>query len=595
MRSARYLLKTLLFTLLSGILWFSGFSASPVSAADEFTHTIRTDYFIREDKSTYAEYTFTTTNKVSNNYLRTFSINLPFLPKNLASNGSKTAISIGQLKQISARNVYTLDIEFPTPIYGLNRVFEWRLTFEVEKFVIDHGVQSAIIIPAFNNQSSITGYEISARIPNSYGDVRSIYGNAAITKGDTEQLVVFKSGANSSASHIILLGSDQEYYYETLKVTDGAKIYLPKSLPYQIIGYTQFPERKYTTGDTVETTMFQINSDEAIKAFIKTTVGYDQGYSNEKDSIVDTELIRGIIGKIDSKLTSNSDIARAAYDAVTTSFELNDYITNVDTTIDLKPDKAKVNPAELNRIYRQVLSHYSIENRGVFGYVFPIQPFQRNEYVTEQHVWSEFWDGEKWISVDPTWKISSRGTVYFDKNFFHHVKFGTYRELSDLHTFFANAGLFKITPVKYESMIDRKLDIEMSAYNDTYLNKEFRVVITNKSNDIISLKSIYPSIDLKGVAIKHSKVDVNKHLYPNSQLTFTIPLEYGVIFKNKEGGVHIAVEYEDQNNVWSNKAFNHAITVRSNISRYLSQIILIVVIVFVFISIGSFTLYRKKM
>jgi hypothetical protein len=260
----------------------------------------------------------------------------------------------------------------------------------------------------------------------------------------------------------------------------------------------------------------------------------------------------------------------------------------------LSIENKKVNPAELNKIFRESLSSLNIDNRGVYGYVFPVQPFQRNEYVTQEHVWSEFWDGEKWISVDPTWKVSSGGTDYFDKNAFHHVKFGNYHDMKDLDAFFANSGLVSFVPVKYKSNLERKLEIEMSAYNDTYLNKEFRVVLVNKSNQIVKINSIFPSLNLDGVLLKDKKIDINKVIYPQSELNFTIPLEYGLVFRNKEGSVAINVEYEDLNRTWSSKNFSHTITVRSNVSKYLSQMILGVVVLFVFIALSTFTLYKKK-
>lgn len=594
MRSILRLYKSVLLFILTICTSIAFVGKSDVHAAEEFIHKIRIDYHVREDNSTFAEYNFATTNKVSNNYLRSFSLNLPFQPKSISSSGSQTKINIGELKQVSTRSIYSLDIEFPTPIYGLNKSFGWKLTFEVEKFVLDHGQQNAIIIPVFNDTPNISSYEIAVHIPHSFGDVSDVYGAGAVSKNEKDSVVLFKNESNAASSHIILLGNKQEYFFETLKVTDGAKIYLPKTLPYQHVSYTLFPQRNITMGDILNPSVLAISSDEAIKGFVQTSKNHNTFFNDEKTEITDKELLDYLIPQVITEGKTKSEIAKQVYDIVTTSFELNEYSTTIDTAVSLDPEKRKVNPAELNSVFRQMLSSLNIENRGIFGYVFPIQPFQREQYVTEQHVWSEFWDDEKWISVDPTWKISSRGTDYFDNNMFHHVTFGTYHKIDEISIFLANIGLVRLTPVKYESHVDRKLEINMLAYNETYLNKEFRMIIKNTSNDLITLTNLYPSLDLPGVTLRNDQIEINKTLYPGGELTLSIPLEYGIIFKNKEGGMYVTIGFKDDTGFSTSQSFNHVITVRSNLSRYFSQSILIIVIFFVLLSIGSFTLYKKN-
>jgi hypothetical protein len=596
MRKVHKLLKLILFcgVLVLSTLWAGSANSTKARTAD-FVHSIKSTYVVREDKSAAVEYYFTSTNKVANNYLKTFSLNLPFQPKRITTDNSATPVKVKELKQISARNIYALELEFINPVFGLNKSYEWKIKFDVENIVLDHGIQNAIIVPTFNDEPSIGNFEVTVDIPDLFGSVRYVYGNGTTVKKAASTVITYKSEQNIAPSYTILLGPDQEYFFETLKVTDGAKIYLAANTPYQSVVYTEFPERNYMNTDSFNPALFQILDGEVIKGFISSKEGYDSVYENIFQPLANTDLVDRFKALGIDPNTSKAEVAKKVFELVCTQYELNEYITNVDTVVAISPDKKKVNPAELNAIYREVLTSFGIENRGNYGYVFPIQPFQRSEYITEEHVWTEFWDGTHWVVVDPTWRISSRGTDYFDKNAFHHVKFGTYQNIDDLRTFFANSGLVKLTPVTYESKVEKKLEVQMSAYNDTYLNKEFRLLLTNKSNQQVRINSLFPTIDISDITLKTSKIDLNTVIYPQSSLSITVPLEYGLILKNREGSVHVKVEYEDMDKHWSNKLFSHSITIRSNISGYVSQTILVVVILFVFVSIGSFALYRKKL
>lgn len=577
------------------VIFLLSVNINPVFAeSSSFTHVIKAFYEIKNDKSASVVYDITTTNKVGNDYLKSFTFKLPFRPKNVSSDGSATPVVVKQVRQMQNRNIYFVDIDVTNPPYGLNNSYSWKVKFDVDGFLFDHGMQNALILPTFSDDPSITSFEVNVRFPSTLGTVRYIYGNGAVSVSNGMTSVNFKDRFNESQSFTILLGSDQEYIFETTPNAAMSQIFLPLANNYQEVIYTDFPQREITSNDRLNPRILYLRQNENIRAIIKTHQLADTEYSKEFDDITNFAFIEKLAGKIGKNNQSNYETAKKAFELLSKNFELNDIVTDENTRIDISAEKKGVNPAELNKIFREILTYFNIENRGVYGYVFPEQAFQRAEFMTEQHIWSEFWDGSKWVVVDPTWYIASKGNDYFDKNAFHHVKYGDYHNLSDLNFFFSNSRLVKLTPAMIAENIEKTLSVEMLAYDGTHLNKEFRVIIKNNSNQPVKISKIFPNLSLEGVKIKESDFNIDKVLFPRSQLNLTIPLEYGLRLKDEEGPINIKVDYEDLSKVSMSKTFSHNINIRSNISSYLSEIILGLFLVFMFVSVGSFVVYRSR-
>jgi hypothetical protein len=288
-------------------------------------------------------------------------------------------------------------------------------------------------------------------------------------------------------------------------------------------------------------------------------------------------------------------MGRKVFENLGRRFALREYITNIDTKVDITTSQDNVSPAELNKIYREALSALGIESRGVYGYVFPVQPFPREEYVTEQHVWTEFWDGTQWVVVDPTWYISSKGSDYFDKNSFHHVKFGSYQSLNELVDFFQASRFVRVTPAKNASLIEPLINVQMSAYDDTKANQQFRLIFINKSNQPVSLQAIKSSVNLAKIELIDKEISANRSLPPGGEFTVNLNFEYGLILKDKQGDIKVNIDYTTNDQpVKTNKGFLHTIRINSNISNYMSEIVLGLVLIFALISFVSFIIYHKK-
>jgi hypothetical protein len=586
MRLLRLYLNRLLLIIFSFSL-FLNFMPKKVLATTSFVHEVNADYQIKEDRSGEVTYSFKTTNKVGNDYLQSFSFNLPFVPKNISVAGSPTPLQVQELKQVNGSNVTRLVIGILSPKYGENNSFEWSFKFKVENIVLFQGVQNAIIVPTFNDDISISNYNISVAIPSNFGELAYFYGNAENLSDQSTIRLHFKSETNDASNFLILLGSVGEYFYEVTSNRDALQVHLPRVNAYQDIIYTSFPKRDFDEV-SADSLLFDMASGENINALIRTKHGYDKNYFEIFSQITNPTVVEKLASQIDIKDKSKYQIAHDIYNLVSKSVSLSDYLTTTDTQIEFTDEDEKLNPAQLNSLYRQLLTRFGIENRGVYGYVFPVQPFIRETFVTEQHVWSEFWDGEKWIVVDPVWVITSKGGDYFDKNAYHHIKFGNYENFADLIPFFESSGVIKVTPLRDPQDIKKNIEVDMQAYDEAFLNKEFKLVLTNKSSEIVKINKITPSIETENIKIGNFTFDRDINLYPNSSVNITVPLEYGLLVARKQGDFRLNIEYVDANGEAYKEGYTHVISIRSNISSYFSLLIISVMTLFLLISLVSF-------
>lgn len=585
----RKLLRFFSISILTLFLFTLSFASGTHAETVDFLHDINATYNITAEKNTHVEYIFTTTNKIDNNYLQKFSFKLPFEPKNITTEGSPTPVKILESKKLPVKNLFQLAIEILEPHYGLNKSFNWKISFDLDNFIFDYGKQKAVIIPSFQDEVNISSFNVAVNIPNSYGD-QTFYGNADVVKEGERTKYNYSSKNNKASNFLFILGKDQEYDLEVSSTSHDISLPLPEINPYQAVVYTSFPERTILIDSNQEKNVL-LQKNESIKGVIYAGVGNDKLYDKTVSSITNESLVNDILTRVQVDPANKTQAARNIFNFLNDYFTMTDYLTSAQTTVDLKIEKKTINPAELNKVFRETLSKLNIENRGVYGYVFPTQLDAKDDSTAQVHVWSEFWDGEKWISADPTWYISSKGTDYFNKNAFHHIKFGNYDSFEDIKTFFSITNQIRISPRKEDSP-QKNLDLSLAAYNDTYLSKEFRLVLTNKSNQPIFIDTLSPKIGLRKVKFKDKEIQINKILYPNSKIDLTLPLQYSFQPLSKQAIVSSTIAFSTLDGEKNTNEVKVPITIKSNISSYLILVILVGMMLLGSLSVGYVILYR---
>ncbi len=571
----------------------SFFTVHTVQAAEgDFVHDVSATYTVKESRKASATFTFVTTNLISNNYLKSFIIRVPFKPHNINFYNSPTPVQLKNVKP-QGSNMHQLEIELLNPVYGKDMQFKWKINFDIENIVIDHGMQKSIVIPTFNDPGKVTSNSTIISVPKSFGSIEQIYGEAQVQEKSSSYRIVYSKPSRSS--FVILLGDVQEFFFEAKGSAQNVTVPLPEHNSFQNVRYTQYPERKYTLHDEVKPHSIELSDGEEVKAFIEVKKNHDTVHEKVSQPTAHDNVVLPILGQYDRGEKDEFTVAKDVLNQLESHITINDYMSTVDSGVAIQEGQKAFNVLEANQLYRELLTSQGIDNRGVFGYVFPIQPFEREDLASEPHVWSEYWDGSKWVSVDPAWIIASYGNDYFDKNFYHHVKFKDYTLPEEARSFFAAANNVAITPMKETGHVEPKSDVSMLAFADTFLNKEFTMLLHNDSNQPVTIDSIsFALINLEGVTVGQDKIEVSRMIMPNASIEVSVKLAYGLVVVGKEGKINVNVTYTNLEAKQFTKNFFHPLNISSNISKYASEMVLVLILVFVFISLISFSLLKKK-
>ncbi len=570
------------------------FSFQDVKAVTpDFQHIITASYIVEESKQSKAVYNVKTTNTFSSNYLTSFFLRLPFEPQNINTKDSSTPIKIKSLNKVSAINIYELEIEFLRPVVGKGKVFDWSFEFLINNVILSHGMQSAIILPTFANDIHIISYNINLSLPKALGDIKYVYGNAGILDSGVNYFLNFVATRNQTPNVLVLIGPNQQY---KLDISTNEELDNPISLPlnnlYQQVYFSEFPKRSERNSN--ESNEFILRKGDKISGIIDTKLGKET--SRDKGMIYSSsiDVFKNKVAGLPLSGLSSKQKAEKIYLDLLPSYSINQYNISLDNKVELTPDKLVLNIEEANQLYRELLGEAGIESRGVYGYVFPIQPFERNEYLVEQHIWTEFWDGSEWISTDPAWLLSSKGINYFDNNLYHHLKFGNYFEIKDLTTFINTKRFTKITPLSEFSEIQIKNSLEISSNSLVYLNKELKIRLFNDSNQILDIRSIKASSNDSNIDINENILSKPIKIYPNEEYLTTVNLDYGFILFNRSSDISLNSIITTGSGNDNIKNQNMNITIQSNISSYISYLI---IGLFIFIggaSIFGLSLYKVK-
>lgn len=575
------------------LISFSNFKT--YAAQLDFKHVIKANYIVQKDRSATVTYNIKTTNNLNNNYLTTFSLSLPFEPLEISTANSQTAVKVKALKKVSDVNLYELDIDFTNPIFGKGKAFEWSFSFKIKDLLIDHGMQEAIFLPTFANDTNISSYNLSLTIPKSFGEVRNIYGKGLIKESGKNYQILFSATQNQTSNVIVLIGLDQQYQFNLSSEEDlDSSISLPENNSYQEVIYQENPSKEYNLDNINTKNQIILKKGDKVSAIINTKFGSDKSNIGGKIYSSDKSFIKERFKKVNLENLSIKEKAEKIYQDSLLAFTVDNYNVSENLVTKFDEDKISVNIEELNLIYKYLLGEAGIETRGVYGYVFPIQPFQREIYFVEQHIWTEFWDGQEWISVDPAWYLSSKGNKYFDNNQFHHIKFGNYHDISELKSFFNSKRFISITPLKEKNNIEKTGDLEVTSDDTVYLNKELQISIKNRFNYPITITNITSDTDQTDITAIKPELKSTFILMPGDNVNLNLKYDYQFILLNRVIKSDINIEYSDGSD--SNKIILKKLnpTVQSNISNYISYIIFGLFVLIALLSLIGLSLYKIK-
>lgn len=590
-----FLKKNLLFfsLFIAVSLFFSGLK---INAQVNFSHSITATYELTEEGKGNVTYYFRTRNITSDNYLESFELNLPFIPTNITTGESPNPINLNLSERADGVKNFTVD--FLNPIFGGGQIYDWSFKFEVENLLISHSMQRGIIIPLFINDIQIEDFTINIIVPKSLGELAYAYNSPEITDLNDKYEITYRKTDYSPSNYVLLFGKEQDYYFNISHTqSEAQEVFLPQISSVQEVIYTEFPSGIEII-DNEGRQSVSLPPSNSLRGSIKTSLNLDTKYTLSSQLVTNQNAVNKIVPSDKFSNLNTSDLkVREIFYRLRLNYVLKDYLTTYETQIgDLNTNE--VNPAELNQLFREILTALEIPNRGVYGYVYPLQPFPREVEVTDQHVWSEYWNGEAWISVDPVWYIASGGTDYIGNNALHHISFGNYLNFEEIRSFFRAYNYIQVNPSNIPIPVEPEVELRMSFYKDTFLNKEYKIILKNNSNQPIAISSLVPTLNkMNNIKLDIDKVEVNEILPPlNSEVTLTIPLQYGMVMRKSSGEMNVKVNYKDnETGIIQASTFLNNVTISSNISDYLVEVVVGIIGATLLLSIILFTIFRKAL
>lgn len=464
-------MKRLLLTLLLVTsLVFS--STSQISAANEFTTSLRNEHTITEDGKTIVRKYFSIKNNLSTVYLTKYGIEL----SSNTITGVKTYDATGSIDSDIKRteSSTTIELSFADKVVGKDQA----RTFVIEYTDPDSAVLSGnileVYVPKVADTSQFTNYATTLIVPAKFG-TPSLATPATYTVETKNNMNVLSFGTEGKEEGISLIFGEQQYFDFSLKyhlhnptANRGImQITFPPDTPFQKVHYTEINPRPDSIesdedGNWIATYVLESNQQNTVTAsgiasiYLKPEVPVPHkapSLSHTQPNLY-WESDDPIIQNIASKHPGPKEIFDFVVDALDYNYSR---VSSNENRHGAKVALERADDAvcqEYTDLFIAVARANGIPARQATGYAFTnnniIRPLSLVKDIL--HAWPEYYDEAKqqWIPVDPTWASTTGGVDYFTHLDFNHFVF-TYQGLSSEKPY--PAGSYKIEGVESKDVV----------------------------------------------------------------------------------------------------------------------------------------------
>jgi len=568
------------------------FSITPTYAEEDHAVRYKTDYYVVRDGNkirTRVTNRIEITNLKTEVYVKKFTISFPdtFAISNVAASDGKDLI-VPQITTTGGN--INIVLEFSDPEIGKNSVNTFKLDFDQDNLFKLNGSVWEVILPTI--ESVDNAYEINVHLPA--GDTK-----ISVAKPIPDDIVPDESNPggrkiiwkNPKTRIIYAIFGDKQFYKTNLRYslrnprltpiytdialppdTNIQKIYIesldpkPSSVHQDEDG--NYLARYYLGPKETKVVMFRgiIELDSKMRDEV---VLADRSISSKYKNLLLTPKTYWNLSRPETyqNLHTPEDIYR--YVVNTLKYDFGRSASNNTRygaeKITSMPDKAVC--VEFSDLFIAIAREKGILAREIQGFGFAsdarLRPLSLLSDVL--HSWPQFFDGSKWISVDPTWENTS-GIDYFSSFDLNHISFAIHGVTPDYPL---PAGMYKtenskditiepveVTPTELQSVLVA-LDPQPKEISDkeTY---ETKIRVENKGNTYmwnipVSLQSdsltfsSYPTIitslapfEVREIPLKITTSVKNKQTQAaltitaaNEQSAYTvaiIPYYYRIIF-----------------------------------------------------------------
>ncbi len=227
--------------IFAGLLGVQLLMATPVLAADDFTTDYNVTYDIQENGLTNITQQITLTNLQNGTYAKEFTLTVSSVkPENIKASQNNVPLDT-QVTQDGDKT--QIKVPFKTKVIGKDKSFTWVITYDTKDVVSTIGQVRSILIPRIGGMENIGSYDLSLKIPQSFGTpaLMSIAAQNKVAQG-TKNVYTYTKDQLGKEGISAIFSTSQQYNFtlnyplvNTTLIPVQKVITLPPTTPYQTI------------------------------------------------------------------------------------------------------------------------------------------------------------------------------------------------------------------------------------------------------------------------------------------------------------------------------------------------------------------------
>ncbi|MCL5675610.1 MAG: hypothetical protein M1120_00605 [Patescibacteria group bacterium] len=430
---SKFKVQNILFIFLFSVFCF--LFPGKVFASTEFLSDYNVTYYVQDSGPTLVQQQITFTNQQTNLYATESEITVGStnISNVIASDGlGNLALKISQDKDTTKIHVF-----FNQKVVGRGKKLNWNLEYQTTDVLSKIGLIKEINVPRLELDPDINSYNLSIIVPANWGE-------PAYVKPVYKKNLVFNKDELSRGQISIAYGSYQifdfklKYHLNNPRITPVlTEIALPPDTNYQSVFINSLSPAPLTVNmdkDGNWLAKYALSSGENLDIL---ATGSAKIFLNPNPK--DSNLRASVYLSAQKYWEVNDPQIQALAQKYKTPEAIYNYVV---TTLRYNYNKVNQNPQRLGAV--MALTHpdqaicmeftdlfiaiaraAGIPAREVDGYAFTtnerLRPLSLEKDIL--HAWPEYYDGEKWIQVDPTWQNTTGGVDFFHTFDFNHLAF----------------------------------------------------------------------------------------------------------------------------------------------------------------------------
>ncbi|HXS14629.1 MAG TPA: transglutaminase domain-containing protein, partial [Candidatus Saccharimonadales bacterium] len=428
-------MKRVLFILL--LFFFSSLFPNHIFADDKFSTSADTTYTVSDNGTTHVAMDATIQNTTNTYYVTTYSLQVGYsdITNLRASDPNGPIVPVIQKTQ----NGEIINLSFNSIVYGEGTKLPFSLSFDTNTIASHNGSIWEVDIPGLSNLNDFSDFSVHVIVPPSFGDPTYIKPEQPTSSLTFSKDQLGKSGIS------LAFGKNQAYDYSLLYHLKNTNLFpikteiaLPPNTNYQqVVIASLTPKPLNVTEDADDNWLASYSLLPSQMLTIKAQGTIFVSLYPTTSQLSPSEKALYLKPSADWQTTNPQieDLARQ----LKTPENIYDYVVN-----HLTYDFARVNNnqtrfgavgilqnptqavcLEFTDLFVAIARAAGIPAREIDGYGYTQNTKERPISQTEDilHAWPEYYDGQKWVMVDPTWGNTTGGVDYFHVLDFDHIAF----------------------------------------------------------------------------------------------------------------------------------------------------------------------------